>query len=286
MKLTRIFPSAFAVLLVSLLPTAASAQKKAPPTPPEIVPGFKNKLLVLRGFYRTENLHFRQDGQLVDPAEAGFGPTDGAFHVQIVIREPKRIVFIGDLPLIYYNAEPGTVRYAEGPVRRKVQIDLENPDDARAAENSIWKVFFREGEAAAPECSEAQRLDYQKRQIALLASGEQKGSPYPADGLCLPMGERIVDRVGKDVTAPKAVSTPDPSFPEDGPRGPFDGSVLLSTVIDTTGRPSTISVLRGLGDNFDRVSVEKARTWRFDPAMRDGKPVPVYVTVEIKFRRQ
>jgi TonB family protein len=251
---------------------------------PEILPGFKNKILILRGFYRDDNLHFRQDGQLVGPAESGFGPTDGTVHVAMVLLEPSKIVVIGDLPLLYYDAETEALHYSEGPIRRKIQIDL---DDPQGAENALWKVFFRPGESPLPACSDAQRLDYQKRQLALLQSGEQpKGVPYPADGLCLPMGEKIVNRVGKDVTTPKSISTPDPIFPEDGPRGPFNGSVLLGMVIDSTGRPSTITILRGLGESLDHASVAKVLGWKFDPAMRDGKPVPVYVTAEIKFRRQ
>jgi len=35
---------------------------------------------------------------------------------------------------------------------------------------------------------------------------------------------------------------------------------------------------------LDEKAIETVRTWRFAPAMKDGLPVPVQVSIEVNFR--
>jgi outer membrane biosynthesis protein TonB len=39
-----------------------------------------------------------------------------------------------------------------------------------------------------------------------------------------------------------------------------------------------------LGLALDRKAIDAVRTWKFEPATRDGEPVPVLINVEIMFR--
>jgi len=43
-------------------------------------------------------------------------------------------------------------------------------------------------------------------------------------------------------------------------------------------------VARPLGMGLDEKAIEAVRTWRFEPAKKDGQPVPVQMNVEVSFR--
>jgi TonB family protein len=43
-------------------------------------------------------------------------------------------------------------------------------------------------------------------------------------------------------------------------------------------------VQRSLGMGLDEKAIEAVRQWRFEPAKKDGQPVPVMINVEVNFR--
>ena len=59
--------------------------------------------------------------------------------------------------------------------------------------------------------------------------------------------------------------------------------MVLQAIIDSTGRPQEIRIVRGLGLGLDENAIKTARTWRFEPALKDGKPVAVYASLEVAF---
>jgi len=66
-----------------------------------------------------------------------------------------------------------------------------------------------------------------------------------------------VFRVGGGVSAPKATFSPDPEYSEEA---------------------------RTLGLGLDEKAIEAVKNWKFEPAMKDGKPVAVQINVEVDFR--
>jgi len=86
------------------------------------------------------------------------------------------------------------------------------------------------------------------------------------------------------VTPPKAAGTPDPEYPQ-GARGRFaQGIVVLYLTVDVDGRPRNIRVVRSLESDFDAAAINAVRRWKFKPATKDGKPVPVEISVQVQFR--
>ena len=55
-------------------------------------------------------------------------------------------------------------------------------------------------------------------------------------------------------------------------------------VVGPDGRPREIRISRSLGLGLDEKALEAVRTWRFDPARKDGQPVAVQINVEVSFR--
>ncbi len=93
-----------------------------------------------------------------------------------------------------------------------------------------------------------------------------------------------VFRVGGGVSAPRALDTPDPEYSEEARKAKYQGTVVLWLVVDQNGRPRDIKVARALGMGLDQKAIEAVRNWKFEPAMKDGRPVAVQINVEVNFR--
>lgn len=67
-----------------------------------------------------------------------------------------------------------------------------------------------------------------------------------------------------------------------------EGSVLLRVRVDAEGRVQQVDIERSSGSRaLDRAAQQQvARSWRFKPALRDGRPVAGWVRVPIEFSLQ
>jgi TonB family protein len=93
-------------------------------------------------------------------------------------------------------------------------------------------------------------------------------------------------RPGRDgVGFPVCAYCPTPQFSEEARKAKHQGSVILHVIVQTDGRATNISVVRGLGLGLDEKAIEAVRGWRLTPAMGPGgKPVPVSMDIEVVFR--
>ena len=90
--------------------------------------------------------------------------------------------------------------------------------------------------------------------------------------------------VGNGVSAPRALETPDPEYSEEARKAKFQGVVVLWLIVGPDGKPRDIKVTRPLGMGLDQKAIEAVNRWRFEPAMKDGRPVAVQINVEVNFR--
>ena len=93
-----------------------------------------------------------------------------------------------------------------------------------------------------------------------------------------------VFRVGGGVSAPRAIFAPDPEYSEEARKAKYQGTCVLWLVVGPDGRTRDIRVARTLGLGLDQQAIEAVKRWKFEPAMKDGKPVAVQVNVEVTFR--
>lgn len=93
-----------------------------------------------------------------------------------------------------------------------------------------------------------------------------------------------VYKVGGGISAPQAVSTPDPEYTEEARNAKTQGTCILWLIVDDHGNPRDIRVVRGLGYGLDAKAIEAVKQWRFQPAEKDGHPVNVQISVEVGFR--
>lgn len=78
---------------------------------------------------------------------------------------------------------------------------------------------------------------------------------------------------------------PPPSYPPGALRKGLEGTVLLEVLVDTDGRPLEVAVSRSSGHReLDRAALRHVLGhWRFQPALRDGRPVQAIGLVPIVF---
>jgi protein TonB len=93
-----------------------------------------------------------------------------------------------------------------------------------------------------------------------------------------------VFKVGGGISAPQPVSTPDPEYTEQARVAKTQGTCILWLIVDDQGRPRDIRVVRGLGMGLDAKAIEAVKQWKFQPAMKDGRPVNVQISVEVGFK--
>jgi TonB family protein len=93
-----------------------------------------------------------------------------------------------------------------------------------------------------------------------------------------------VFRVGGGVSSPALIYKVEPEYSEEARKAKFQGTVVLSIIVDEKGTPTTFKVVRPLGLGLDEKAVEAVRKWRFRPALKDGRPVAVFATIEVNFR--
>lgn len=92
--------------------------------------------------------------------------------------------------------------------------------------------------------------------------------------------------VGGDVTAPVAISKPQPAYTETARKVRTQGVVILQAVIDRQGKVTSAKVLKGLPMGLSENAVETVKTWEFKPATLNGRPVEVYYNLTVNFRLQ
>jgi TonB family protein len=82
----------------------------------------------------------------------------------------------------------------------------------------------------------------------------------------------------------KIVSTIEPPSNEYAQANGIAGLALYHAVIGPDGKPQQIVAGRPIGFGLDESAVDTIRKASFEPAMKDGKPVPVWLDLVVQFR--
>ena len=59
----------------------------------------------------------------------------------------------------------------------------------------------------------------------------------------------------------------------------------MDAVIDEHGRISQLTLVHGLGDGIDDTVLSTVRGWTFNPATKDGKPIPSEQEILLYYER-
>ncbi len=87
--------------------------------------------------------------------------------------------------------------------------------------------------------------------------------------------------IGNGVSVPRVTKQVTPEHPSKGFK--ITGVVLIGLTVSSTGDPKDVHVVRSLEKDVDQAAVDAVQKWKFEPARKDGQPVAVKISVEIRF---
>jgi protein TonB len=99
---------------------------------------------------------------------------------------------------------------------------------------------------------------------ALVATAIAQQVYHPGNGVSLPVVAKEVHPAAGDTAA----------------------NVMLDCVVREDGTVSDIEVKVSPDSKLNQAAIDTLRQWRFKPGMKDGKPVPVSIHVELTFKRK
>jgi protein TonB len=116
-------------------------------------------------------------------------------------------------------------------------------------------------------------------------------TPAPAPAAPAAAAEPVVRegdlvRAGPGVKAPSFVSIDKPEYPPIARRMKVEGTVVLSLLVDETGRVADVRLERGVQQNvgINEAALKAARTARFQPATLGGVRVKMWYQLTIPFK--
>jgi TonB family protein len=97
-----------------------------------------------------------------------------------------------------------------------------------------------------------------------------------------PPDEQIYNRRDVDTRAQISFRRP-PAYSEEARKHRITGTVILKAVFSSTGQVTHVTVVSGLPYGLTERSIAAARLIEFVPAMKDGKPVSIWMDLEMSF---
>lgn len=92
-------------------------------------------------------------------------------------------------------------------------------------------------------------------------------------------------RPGNGVTSPVLLHEERPDYTNEAMRMKVQGIVEVEAIVMPDGTVGQVQIVRSLDDRYglDQKAIEAVKRWRFRPGVRQGKPVPVLVNIELTF---
>jgi periplasmic protein TonB len=92
-------------------------------------------------------------------------------------------------------------------------------------------------------------------------------------------------RITPDMQAPELLKRVEPEYPEIARKARMGGMVILEAILTGNGDVEDVRVLKSAGNSMlDESAVRAVRQWKYKPALLNGKPVKVYLTVTVMFK--
>ena len=149
----------------------------------------------------------------------------------------------------------------------------ETPDAALTME--LYATLLRQ--QARPDEAEP----YEARAAAVRQAHAAEVSPRRADA---EPALKIGRSAEGEIVPPKLLEKVEPVYTQEAKAAKLAGTMRVYVEIATDGRAYNMRIVQGLGLGLEDAAVDAISQWRFQPATRDGIPVPAQATVEINWR--
>jgi len=232
------------------------------------------KGLFLRGFYLNNDLTYDGAGRVQGSPKVGDWTVAAVNVLKAERRADDEIELDGVRAAIRYN--PDTHEFQRHALNdEKMRLVVKGAGDAKQLEEAFAAMFS----VGIDPALQRSMPDYWRHYF-------DPALPWPEDGL---HGQTIYPLFGaadqaKDVVAPAVGHRVDAKYGDFAVRDKVQGVIQLRLVVDSTGGPVRIAILKPLGYGLDAAAVDAMRKWRFSPGTRRGEPVATGVAVEQEFK--
>ena len=203
----------------------------------------------------------------------------------------------------------------EAETWRQKAEELRRQGDAKGARRAFEEAFRRHiriylwetagSRTPKPEASADERRRYRERVASHLrqaaesidkyfelgggdvglARGQLKTIQTYAELMKEPAGHGPAPFFGHEVDRKAVIlSKPLPAYTQEARWDRVSGTVILRMVLAADGRVKHILVIKGLPAGLTENAIAAASAVKFEPAVKDGQPVSVFVTLEYGFR--
>ena len=124
----------------------------------------------------------------------------------------------------------------------------------------------------------AMRKIYAVLFIVLMSVGIAGAAPRPGGGSG--SGQPVI--VASDVMRQQLIYVEPPAYPSTAKSAGTTGTVVLSVVVDATGKVASCAVVSGPA-TFTSAAVAAVNNWTYKPYVVNGSAVPVQTTVTVAF---
>jgi len=264
---------------------------------------FKNKVLVLLHPLGDDSLRFDVDGKPAGTGTPGPWTVYGGVLIKKIHVHSDKLQLEGQRMFFRFGSDrPIPFEFNLVKNRREppckplvdIEIKLDQPlDSVDRAQTILSRVFAFSKQDFLNSVPEIWR-EYIGRNLNFdpAKPGELLFQPANLPDQNSKASSTLADRdengaeiftVGKDVKRPKPTYTPEPNYSVAGRYEKYQGVVVVSVVLDKNGYITKIAVVRPLGLGFEEQAAIAMKTWRLDPATRNGEPVAVAMNVEVAF---
>jgi TonB family protein len=181
------------------------------------------------------------------------------------------------------------------PAAKSAEVKVETPEPVKV-EAPVVPEPVPQKTAVLPQPAVSQRALSQPTVSEPALSQPVLSQPQlsgPGNGGAVPQfaqatqspGETPVEHLGPGVTAPRAIPPMSiPSYTDEARQAHVQGTVVLDVIIRTDGTAKVQKVVRGLGYGLDEKAIEAIEKTKFQPGIKDGKPVDVELEVVTNFK--
>jgi TonB family protein len=136
-----------------------------------------------------------------------------------------------------------------------VEIEIELPTEKPNREDvsaAINKVFLAPWDSMTEIVPSYWQAYFAKRE----------GKPQPAPP---PEKDTVYSVKPGEISPPHVTFDPDPPYPAEAQKSKYQGTVVMSLIVDPAGTPRDLQIERPLGMGLDEKAVAAVRTRKFDP---------------------
>lgn len=263
---------------------------------------YRDKTLVLRGFYSGDRLRYGSSRAPSAGASSGDWTSAGFVQVKDIHFSRHRLrIEANRLLVIQFDGKQFQFLQESKPERHELKIEadldpgdvspeqadavmsrifLTSHDDLAALVSNSWKPCVR-----AAAIGKDTTFSFSPEFLSIpgvVASEAGMAAPTgTSENQWVDCSTRKPNRRG---IYPTDIYQPPPEYSDRARRAKFQGQVILMLVVNEKGLPENIRITKPLGFGLDEKALSCVEKWRFKPAEKDGQPLATEIALEVDFR--